>query len=144
MSARDEQAALQMSSNLKEHLENLEADNEMKYLNNLAYTLSQRRSRFPWLAAHPARSLSDLIRSLDSDKMKPSKASERPKIGFVFTGQGAQWWAMGRELIDAYPVYRDCVLEAEQYLREFGCKWSLIGTEHFSRVLSPTNNEQMN
>jgi acyl transferase domain-containing protein len=127
LSAKDEQAALQMASDLKQHLENIQPADESRYLSNLAYTLGQRRTRFPWVASYPSRSLSDLIQALDSAKMKPAKAIEPPNIGFVFTGQGAQWWAMGRELIEAYPVYKESVLEAEGYLREFGCQWSLIG-----------------
>jgi acyl transferase domain-containing protein len=75
-----------------------------------------------------------LIKSLEFGKFKPSRTNEAPKIGFVFTGQGAQWWAMGRELIEAYPVFKDCVIEAEGYLKEFGSKWSLIGKLFFSYI----------
>jgi len=126
LSAKDEQAAITMASNLKEHIQAQIIEDEENFLDSLSYTLGQRRSVFPWVAAQPAQSIAGLIKTLET-KMKPIKSSERPKIGFVFTGQGAQWHAMGRELIEAYPIYKLCILEAEIHLREFGSTWSLIG-----------------
>lgn len=34
---------------------------------------------------------------------------------------------MGRELITAYPVFREALQEADSHLRELGATWSLIG-----------------
>jgi hypothetical protein len=34
---------------------------------------------------------------------------------------------MGRELIEAYPIFKNTLLEAEGYLKEFGSTWSVIG-----------------
>jgi hypothetical protein len=127
LSAKDEQAGLTMASNLKDYLQTVRIENEQTFFDNLAYTLGQRRSTLTWASAHPAENVSGLIKALDFGKMKPTRRNEAPKIAFVFTGQGAQWHAMGRELIEAYPVFKDCLLEAEGYLREFGCKWSLTG-----------------
>lgn len=62
--------------------------------------------------------------------MKPVRSNKPPNIGFVFTGQGAQWWAMGRELIWAYPIFRDTLVEAERCLIEFGATYSLIEELH--------------
>ena len=127
VSAKDEQAALDMASNLKDHLQSIEIQDERKYFDSLAYTLGQRRSFFAWVATRSVQGIPDLIKVLESGKMKPSRTTEPPKIGFVFTGQGAQWHAMGRELIEEYPIFKLCLLEAEIYLREFGATWSLIG-----------------
>ena len=60
-------------------------------LPNLAYTLGQRRSVLSWKVAIPASSSSELISSLAGTSISPSRASKEPKIGFLFTGQGAQW-----------------------------------------------------
>ncbi|EHK97214.1 putative Phthiocerol synthesis polyketide synthase type I PpsA [Glarea lozoyensis 74030] len=48
------------------------------------------------------------------------------RLGFVFNGQGAQWYAMGRELILAYPTFGAQIREASEILSEYGAKWSLI------------------
>ncbi|RMZ66367.1 polyketide synthase [Pyrenophora seminiperda CCB06] len=136
LSAKDEHAATAMVSNLRDHLVDIE-DNAA-YERDLAYTLGQRRSNFPWVTATTASSISELVRKIDAGKMKPKRRNDIPRIGFVFTGQGAQWWAMGRELIAAYPVFRESLVEAEGYLREFGATWNLMEelyqTEKTTRV----------
>lgn len=50
------------------------------------------------------------------------------QIGFVFTGQGAQWHAMGRELYGqhGYAVYTSALDRADRYLRRLGAHWSLV------------------
>ncbi|KAJ5893428.1 hypothetical protein N7495_005119 [Penicillium taxi] len=129
LSAKDELTCRAMASNLKDYLGrlNLASGEEGKFLNDLSHTLCQRRSRFPWVLTYAAESVSALIAALDNEKIKPARSnSDRPRLGFVFTGQGAQWYAMGRELLDAYPVFKASMLEAEGYLKEFGANWSLV------------------
>ena len=95
---------------------------------DVAYTLAERRSRFPWAVAVKARSLGDLAERLDDPKLKPTRGKRTiPRIGLVFNGQGAQWHAMGRELIDAYPVFGSAILQADKILAEYGATWSLYG-----------------
>jgi len=127
LSAKDEQATEAMAANLKDYLLTTVVEDEDKFIDSLAYTLGQRRSIFPWVAAQPVQSISTLVKAIEFGKMKPTRTPERPKLGFVFTGQGAQWYAMGRELIEAYPVFKECLLEADGYLEEFGATWSIIG-----------------
>ncbi|KAF2804409.1 reducing type I polyketide synthase [Mytilinidion resinicola] len=52
-----------------------------------------------------------------------------PRLGIVFTGQGAQWHGMGRELLSE-PKFLTSVQRSQTYLEELGCTWSLI--EHLS------------
>lgn len=126
LSAKDEHACRTMAINLAKYLQHLESV-EDDFLDNLAYTLGQRRSRFPWVVTFVAASVLELITALESDKVRPIRDSgHQPSLGLVFTGQGAQWHAMGRELIDAYPNFKASILEADGYLREFGCTWSLL------------------
>jgi acyl transferase domain-containing protein len=96
-------------------------------LDDLAFTLGERRSKLPWRAAVPAASWSQLIDFLDSNSVRFSKAPKTVALGFVFTGQGAQWHAMGQELVSAYHVSRDSLGLADKYVRDFGASWSLIG-----------------
>lgn len=128
LSAKDENAAKTLISNLRDHLANIGHD--QTYFNNLAYTLGERRSIFPWIASTAASSISHLIQSIDSGRMKPRRTNGVPRLGFVFTGQGAQWSAMGRELILVYPLFRDTLVEAATYLREFGADYDLLEELH--------------
>lgn len=45
------------------------------------------------------------------------------KLALVFTGQGAQWAAMGRELL-RFPVFEASLTDADKYLTKLGCPWS--------------------
>ncbi|GAB1214119.1 hypothetical protein ATERTT37_003279 [Aspergillus terreus] len=135
-SGRDEQACQRMVSNTKEYLERrklqdpgMTADKINELMQNLAWTLTQHRSRFAWVSAHAVKysdNLDQVIQGLDAPQFKPVKVATTPaRIGMVFTGQGAQWHAMARELIDPYPVFRSSLYEAERYLRDIGADWSL-------------------
>lgn len=129
LSAKDEHTCLAMASNLARHLKVLDFDgqDEAQFLESLAYTLGERRSRFPWTATYMAASLAELTAALEDPRTKPSRRDvDKPRLGFVFTGQGAQWHAMGRELIGAYPIFKSSLLEAEAILKEFGCTWSVM------------------
>jgi acyl transferase domain-containing protein len=127
LSGKDEQATVTLASNLIEHLKTKQYDSEEQFLDNLAFTIGQRRSKFAWVNAQPATTVAELIKKLEISKSTPKKTSEKPRTGFVFTGQGAQWWAMGRELIEAYPVFKNVILAAEKHLKEFGSTWNIIG-----------------
>jgi acyl transferase domain-containing protein len=126
LSAKDEQTCRAMSLNLQEYLKTKTVDDGHLF-DRLVYTLGQKRTLFPWIATCSAGNTSELIQALEPEKLKPvRRRKEAPRLGFVFTGQGAQWYAMGRELIDAYPVFRDCLVEAEHYLKELGASWSIL------------------
>ncbi|KAK4195700.1 hypothetical protein QBC40DRAFT_185185 [Triangularia verruculosa] len=93
---------------------------------NLAYTLCQRRSHLPWRVAIVAGMCSVVAGSLNSHEVVPARASsEPPKLAFVFTGQGAQWHAMGRELITTHPVFKDAIMRADKTLRDIGANFSI-------------------
>jgi len=44
---------------------------------------------------------------------------------FVFSGQGSQWWGMGRELLREEKLFREQFEECDKLFREFG-NWSLM------------------
>jgi acyl transferase domain-containing protein/NADPH:quinone reductase-like Zn-dependent oxidoreductase len=122
VSAKDETAAKTMIANLADFLESNPAEDVN--LRDLAYTLGDKRSRFPWTATTSAQTVSELIESLRA--LKPSFSDKNPRLGFVFNGQGAQWHAMGRELMGTYPVFDKTLREIEYHLKDFGAEWSLI------------------
>ncbi|KAH8896247.1 PKS-NRPS hybrid [Thozetella sp. PMI_491] len=96
-------------------------------LRDLAYTLSSHRSVLPVRAAFAASSVPELARKLDSwlqdtDKkadtitIRPTNLTSKRILG-VFTGQGAQWATMGRELLSSFPRVRAIIAELEQALQ---------------------------
>ena len=112
-----------LAAYLKEHGE----ENEPNLMQDLAYTLAERRSLHNWRVAFPAASKQTLIESLESG-IKPVRSTVPPRLGFVFTGQGAQWARMGLELMNSYPIFASTIRAADRCLGELGAQWSLIGT----------------
>lgn len=51
--------------------------------------------------------------------------STAPRVAYVFTGQGPQWWAMGRELLAGEPVFFKTVEVCDRVIRSLG-GWSLL------------------
>lgn len=127
LSAKDEKAVQTMTTNLKDYLLAANPDDEGEFLDSLAYTLGQRRSRFAWVATLAAESIDKLVKAIDSGKIRATKTGSSPRLGFVYTGQGAQWWAMGRELIDVYPVFKATLMDCDTLLKKLGAKWNMIG-----------------
>lgn len=66
-----------MVGNLKQHFQQIQPPDCETYLESLLYTMGQRRTLFPWVAAHPVPSTQGL------------EDIPVPRIGMVFTGQGA-------------------------------------------------------
>lgn len=147
LSAKSENACQDMVANLRQYLDDRKGtDNAERLLEDILYTLGQHRSIFPWVAAHRLTStagLDEVIKALDTPQLKPVRASRRPRIGMVFTGQGAQWHAMGRELITAYPIYKASLEEADLYLSQMGADWSLMEELHRDAEHSRVNDTSM-
>ena len=128
LSAKDEAVVQSTIENLKKYVIKSEM-NEDELVNRLAHTLGHRRSNFPWrISLSFLASKHGLLAALnDSANLISKHAVKPPRIGFVFTGQGAQWYAMGRELIGVYPTFAATLHEADQHLRDMDCPWSLLG-----------------
>ncbi|KAI1106150.1 hypothetical protein F4804DRAFT_59666 [Jackrogersella minutella] len=126
VTAKDTNVARSMVKNLATWVRRNIENGKQVSLNDLAYTLSERRSRLDYVAAVKAKRLSELANLLDSSTLKVSQASSKiPRLGFVFNGQGAQWHAMGRELFATYPVFASAINAADEMLRSYGADWSL-------------------
>ncbi len=127
LSSFDELAGKQQAKVLFQYLIEQQNGCSSNLLRDLAYTLSERRSALPWKAAFAANSLSQLAEALSNEDVRFRRAHTMKNLGFVFTGQGAQWYAMGRELIAQYPVFRRSLDLAAQYIAALGASWSLYG-----------------
>lgn len=135
----DEAGAARIAAAYQEFLSGQKARpeaEEERFLDDLAYTLSKHRTAFPWRFSVVADSVAGLTAALQRSP-NPTRIGAEPLLGLVFTGQGAQWYAMGRELLLAYQVFNASVFAADLYLRKLGCPWSLVGMFHPSPTPIP-------
>lgn len=97
------------------------------YFADLSHTLISRRSLLSWRFGLVASTHQELLANLadNSEVSSMSKAADTVKIGFVFTGQGAQWYAMGRELFLHCRQYRGSIRTSDAMLSELGANWTL-------------------
>ncbi|GAP85182.1 putative acyl transferase acyl hydrolase lysophospholipase [Rosellinia necatrix] len=93
-------------------------------LDDLAFTLSRRRSSFPYRWSTGAFSKESLIFNMSSwleKEITVVDGREKPKsagILGIFTGQGAQWAGMAQTLIKSSPLASNIVDELDKYLQE--------------------------
>lgn len=126
LSANDEPALRNSVKNLGIWLEQHTELYQTTMPRNLAYTLCQRRSHLPWRVAVVASMCSDVASALNSHDTSLARApSEPPRLAFVYTGQGAQWFAMGRELLRTHPVFMEAISRADTALRNVGADFSI-------------------
>lgn len=107
-------------------------------IEDLCHTASQRRTHYPVRVAAAARNKAVLRARLAAALERLPSASPRPpRIGFVFSGQGSQWWAMGRELQQTEPVFRAAMQACDAAIK-LVAGWSVIDElakpEHQTRV----------
>jgi acyl transferase domain-containing protein len=57
--------------------------------------------------------------------IRVTKEAYQTRIAMVFSGQGAQWYAMGRELISTQSKFRESILKSEQFMNDLGATWQL-------------------
>lgn len=111
------------------------------HLKRLAYTLSGRRSRHAWASFVVASDLDEAVKELDIPA-KHLRPSDNLASVWIFTGQGAQWFGMGRELL-AYRTYRTRIEEAAAHLKSLGCEWDLVEELGKSQADSRVNEPQI-
>ncbi|HUQ57180.1 type I polyketide synthase [Lentzea sp.] len=92
----------------------------------VGHTLAHRRSHLPHRAAvvaSTAAELADGLRLVADGEALPNPVPPDPGTGlvWVFSGHGAQWAGMGRELLDSSPEFAAAVAELEPvFLEEIG------------------------
>lgn len=103
-------------------------------LTDICYSAGARRSGLEHKLSVSVRSKEDLISNLNAfinDEARIGMTYNRSardlkhKIAFVFSGQGPQWYAMGRKLFNEEPLYREIITKIDKLLGEF-VDWSLI------------------
>jgi acyl transferase domain-containing protein/acyl carrier protein len=128
VSAKSPQALKQFAEQLK-----LQADKADTDLNDLAYTASLKRMHMPFRAAFDAASPAELSAGIESYISGNSHlcagkpGSAKPKLVFVFSGQGGQWAGMARDLYRTEPVFQQIIKRCEVAINRYAEKpWSLI------------------
>ena len=100
----------------------LEAGSETLSLRDVCYSSLARRQLYNQRTSVSASSVLELAQKLrDSEPIDVKKgASAQSVVGFLFSGQGSQYVAMGRELFASHPTFRRTVLECDSWLQDSG------------------------
>ncbi len=107
----------------------LDTNGSNNHIAEVAGFAAHRRSHLEYRAAVCATTREELIAQLrklgQSDIANTNPAASDLRIAFVCSGQGPQWWAMGRKLLTYCPAFREVV---ESCGREFArySQWSLV------------------
>lgn len=120
LSARSEESLREAAGRLLAWLEDGErAGTGAGALADLVYTLGARRNHHSYRLTAAVPSLVELageLRAFVEEGASPGLKTaftpqpEHPlRVGFVFSGQGPQWWGMGRELMRTEPVFRQAM-----------------------------------
>ncbi|MFI6174130.1 beta-ketoacyl synthase N-terminal-like domain-containing protein [Nonomuraea sp. NPDC051191] len=81
------------------------------------------------------------LRSFLADEAGPGVAAGRraygrpPRLAFVFSGQGVQWWGMARDLLRQEPVFAAAVADCAE-LADCETDWSLLAELHADEAAS--------
>ena len=76
-------------------------------LADIAYTLGAKRTTFSQRSFRIIDKQNP-VQGMDTDQRVYSSPAEPARLGFIFTGQGAQWHAMGCELFE-YRIFKDAI-----------------------------------
>ncbi len=106
----------------------LEGPGSELHIAEAASFAAHRRSHLDYRAAVCAVNRDELIsqlRSFSESHSASTPATRDLKVAFVFSGQGPQWWAMGRNLLSYCPAFREVIDCCGREFARYG-NWSLI------------------
>ena len=122
LSAKTEPALRSLASRYQTFL----ADHPEASLADVCFTANTGRTHFDHRLAIVAESSVQLQQALGAvSANQPTAAvvtqvvNKRPKIAFLFTGQGAQYVGMGRQLYETQPTFRQALERCEEILRPY-------------------------
>ncbi|OKH26445.1 type I polyketide synthase [Chroogloeocystis siderophila] len=124
LSAKGEKALGELAQRYEDFL----ATNPEVSLADLCFTANTGRSHFDYRLAIVAKSTVQLREQLvafssarPTTRLMSGKIStkKRPKIAFLFTGQGSQYVGMGRQLYETQPSFRQTLDDCDQILQPY-------------------------
>jgi acyl transferase domain-containing protein len=123
LSAKSDKALKELASRYESHL----ANHATELLPDVCFTANTGRTHFDHRLAIVAGS--DTLRQQLSAFVAGKETAEwvsgqvhstgRPKIAFLFTGQGSQYVGMGRQLYDTQPTFREALNQCDELLRPY-------------------------
>ena len=129
LSAASEKSCQDMASRVASYLESqAESADAEALLSRLAYTLS-RRSVMENRVGVVASDLNDLVAQLtklSNEAIPRADHQTTPRIGFVFSGQGAQYPRMGQSLLGTWPTFTASMKRAATCMQACGSSWDLF------------------
>ena len=134
LSAATQKACQRMCARLAQYLitQHMESPCPELLLSQLSFTLS-KRTRLAHAVALVARTVDDLVAQLLATAIKeiPQNGGHvdgkgTSRTAFVFSGQGAQYAEMGRQLLHRFPAFFRTLERARTYLAQLGCPWDLM------------------
>ncbi|KAL7621050.1 polyketide beta-ketoacyl-synthase [Parahypoxylon ruwenzoriense] len=118
LSAKDDET-------LERYRQSLLHDSSLKQIRprDLAYTSTARRAMLDRRLVVTYNSTEHLFKSLDGAQIfpkGPANTTPNQRIVFVFSGQGSQYFGMGKELFEKTPGFRKDILRCEETLIQAG------------------------
>ena len=136
LSARSEQSLAASAGRLGAWLDDhVKLNGRSPTLPDLTHMLGARRNHHSHRLALTARSVAELARELAAfsnndpgPRVRTAFSPRRetaPRVIFVMSGQGTQWWGMGRELMAQEPLFRQTLEACDQAIRPWA-RFSLL------------------
>jgi len=123
LSAKSAKALNEMAKQYREHL----ASNSISSIADVCFTANVGREHHKHrlaLVADDRTQMGELLAAFaagkEPDGLFTGKANKsKPKIAFLFTGQGSQYVNMGRELYEQAPTFRETIDRCDELLRPY-------------------------
>ena len=105
------------------------------FVENLCYSFNEHRSLYPhrlaltfgtaFEASHSLEAFADDFAGWQTFVAYAKVTSSDRKVVFMFGGQGLEWYAMGRQLMEYETVFKEAILTVGRLLKDMGETWSL-------------------
>ncbi|MFL6111413.1 MAG: type I polyketide synthase, partial [Catenulispora sp.] len=119
VSGKTPSALAQNAARLADHLANAPEVG----LADVAHSLVTTRTQYPVRGAVVAATTEEAVAALRAlaaqeshDAAATGSVAERGRVAFVFPGQGAQWWGMGRSLWPQSEAFREAITACDEAL----------------------------